>query len=114
MKNNWVYLFGKVAKAVEVLATNPHEVKERVWVASKYLFMLSPESVPPSCRDDVRWIQRMLTRHPPSGYDKNALDATYRRTRPATAAKIARRIWTLYHVMETAVDNYLVERGRRA
>jgi hypothetical protein len=103
-EQHWSWQFGKVAEAVGVLVTNHNDVRERVWVASKYLFMLHPDMVPPSCRDDVVWIQKMLTRHPASGYDKSAVEATYRRTRNVTAGKIAQRVWTLFHQFQTALD----------
>lgn len=107
MSKHLVYMFGKLAKAVEVLATNHHGIKERVWVASKYLFMLSPNAVPEFCREDVQWIHLMLTRYPAAGPYKSALEATYHRTRRSTAHKIAQRVWKLYQVMDTEVNVYL-------
>ena len=64
MSRQLVYMFGKLAKAVEVLVTSPYDVRERVWVASTYLFMLVPDALPESCRDDVAWIHKMLTSYP--------------------------------------------------
>ena len=103
-EQHWNWQYGKVAQAVGVLVTNHHDVRERVWVASKNLFMLHRDAVPSSCRDDVIWIQKMLTRYPASGYDKSAVEATYRRTRNVTAGKIAQRVWTLFHKFQTALD----------
>ena len=110
--NNWVYLFGKLAKAVEILVTNSHDARERVWIASKYLLLLSPESVPVSCSEDVKWIHRMLKRYPAEHPYKSELDATYHRTRQVTAVKIANRVWKLYHVMDAEVEQYLTRRKR--
>ena len=95
-------MFGKVSKAIHVLVTNNYDVRNRVWVASDYLMMLDPDSVPEQCREDVVWIQHMLTRYPPDEHRRSALDATYHRTRCVTASKIAARVWKLYHVYETA------------
>ena len=74
MTQHWAYMYGKLAKAVEILITNHGDVRNRVWVASTYLFMLTPEGVPPRCKDDVVWIHHMLTRYPASDYSKTALN----------------------------------------
>jgi len=100
-------MYGKLSEAVTILVTNPNKVKERLWVASDFLFMLDPESVPESCREDVKWVHKMLTRYPAKWPYKTALEATYHRTRNSTAQKIAQRVWTLYHVMHTEVDGLL-------
>jgi len=114
MSNNWVYLFGKLSGAIEVLITSSGDARHRVWLASRYIFMLSPDTVPESCRVDIQWIQDMLTRYPANKHYENSLDATYYRTRNVTASKIAQRIWTLYRMMETEVDEYLKRGGRHA
>ena len=106
-------MFGKVAKAIEILITNQHDVRNRVWVASTYLMMLHPDSVPENCREDVIWIQQMLTRYPPMEYYKTAIEATYRRTRCRTAEKIAHRVWKLYHEFETAFEARAQEQRER-
>ena len=103
-EQHWSWQYGKVAKAVDILVTNHHDVRERVWVASEYLFMLHPDMVPPSCKDDVVWIQRMLTRYPASGYWKSAVEATYHRTRNVTAGKIAGRVLNLFHQFQTELE----------
>lgn len=104
MPTHWGWMFGKVAKAVEILVTNHHDVRNRVWVASTYLMILHPESVPERCREDVIWIHGMLTRYPASGYYKTPIEATYRRTRNRTAETIAHRVWKLYHEFDTALQ----------
>lgn len=106
-------MYGKLAKAVEVLITNHGDVRNRVWVASKYLFMMTPEGVPARCKDDVVWIHHMLTRYPAFGYHKTALDATYQRTRCVTASKIAARVWRLFHEYQTAFEAQAVADRRR-
>ena len=103
-EQHWNWQYGKVAKAVDILVTNHNDVRERMWVASDYLFMLHPDMVPPTCRDDVVWIQNMLTRYPASGSHKSAVAATYHRTRNVTAGKIARRVWNLFHQFQTELE----------
>jgi hypothetical protein len=74
---------------------------------------LHPDMVPHSCKDDVAWIQKMLALHPPSGYDKSAVEATYRRTRNVTAGKIAQRVWSLFHQFQTELEARSERRRQR-
>src|SRR4051812_35160606 len=103
-EQHWSWQYGKVAKAVDILVTNHNDVRERVWVASDYLFMLHPDMVPQSCREDVVWIQKMLIRYPASRSYKSAVEATYYRTRNVTAGKIAQRVWKLFHQFQTELE----------
>ena len=89
MPDNLGYMFGKVSEAVGLLVSNQNDVRDRVWVASKYLLMVQPSALPTSCRKDIEWIHRMLTRYPAEPPYKSQLRATYDRTRNATASKIA-------------------------
>jgi len=101
MPDNLGYMFGKVSEAVGVLVTNQNDVRERVWVASTYLFAVQPGGLPTSCRKDVEWIHHMLTRYPAEPPYRSRVRATYHRTRNVTASKIAARVWKLYHLMDT-------------
>jgi hypothetical protein len=101
MRDNLGYMFGKVSQAVGVLITNHNEVKDRVWIASTHLLAVQPGGLPESCRKDVEWIHHMLTRYPAEYPYRSRVQATYRRTRNVTASRIAARIWTLYHLMDT-------------
>ena len=103
MRTHYAWQFGKLSRAVGVLATNTGDARNRVWVASTYLFQVSPTSIPVECREDIEWIQRMLTRYSPDQHDDSALSATFRRTRNRTAGKIAERIWHVYHVYGAAL-----------
>jgi hypothetical protein len=97
-------MYGKLSEAVTVLVTNHHDVRERVWVAAKYLSAAQAAGVPESCREDIEWIHKMLTRYPAECKGESALDATYRRTGKRTAAKIAERIWKLYRPMQSEIE----------
>ena len=101
MRDNLGYMFGKVSQAVGVLITNHNDVRERVWVASKYLFAVQSSGLPASLREDVEWIHHMLTRHSAEPPYRSRVQATYHRTRNVTASKIAARVWSLYHLMDT-------------
>jgi hypothetical protein len=104
-KNHWAYFYGKLSQAVGVLVTNPFDVRNRVWVAAEFLLQIPPEAIPAECRKDVAWIQHMLKRYPKGEYDDSAVSATYRRTRTVTAHKIAKRVWHVYHVYDTALHD---------
>jgi len=107
MTQHWAWMFGKVSSAVGELVTGAGDARNRVWAASEYLFQLSPDMVPDSCKDDVTWILQMLTRYPASGYYKSNMEATFHRTRNSTACKIAARVWHLYHVFDSELhDRY--------
>lgn len=102
--NSLVYDFGKVSQAVEVLITNPHDARERLRVASEYLFAVDPRGLPASCCKDMQWIHDKLMRYPAEPSYPSRMEATYRRTRNATAAKIAARVWNLYHSLSSELD----------
>ena len=104
MADNLVYMYGKLSEAVNVLVTNHYDVRERVWVAAKYLFAVQPAGLPESCREDIEWIHKMLTRYPAERKGESSLKVTYRRTKKPTAGKIAERIWRLYHLMRAEVE----------
>jgi len=110
--DNLVYMYGKLSEAVTILVTNPNDVRERVWVAAKYLSAVQAAGLPESYREDIEWIHKMLTRYPAEREGESALDATYRRTRKQTAGRIAERIWKLYHLMQSEIETR--QRGERA
>lgn len=103
MRDNLVYMFGKLAQAVRILIVDPSTVRERVWAAAAYLSMVQAGGLPESCRADIKWIHGMLTRFPATRH-YTSQQATFRRTRNITASRIAARIWTLYHLMEAEID----------
>ena len=99
-----VYMYGKLSKAVEILATNHGDVKNRVWVAAPELSMVQAAGLPESLHDDINWIHAMMNRYPADHIYKSTLQATYHRTRNVTAERIARRVWTLFHLMQTEIE----------
>lgn len=111
-EQHWPWQFGKLAQAVAVLATGMGNVRERVWAATEYLNALHPEMVPPSCREDLEWIQKALTKYPADASYKSAMEATYHRTRNVTAAKIAQRIWRMYHQFQFELNLPAAERAK--
>ena len=110
-QEHWNWLFGKLSSAVGVLVSSESDARNRVFSASKYLLQIPPESVPPECQEDMRWIRHMLTRHEPGPYDDSAVSATFRRTRNSTASKIASRVWHVYGLYEYALGERKLERA---
>lgn len=104
MLDSLIYDFGKVSQAVEVLITNPHDARERLRVASDYLFAVDSRGLPASCRKDMEWIYHMLTRYPAEPGYPSSVEATFHHIRKVAAAKIAARVWRLYHLMEEELE----------
>ena len=104
MRDNLVYMYGKLSKAVEILVTNHGNIRNRVWVAAPMLSMVQAEGLPAALHADITWIHEMMTRYPPDNLHASALQATYYRTRSITAGKIAQRIWALYHLMQSELE----------
>ncbi|WP_152597826.1 hypothetical protein [Novilysobacter arseniciresistens] len=110
-QEHWTWLFGKLSSAVGVLVAGESDARNRVFVASKYLLQIPPDAVPPECQEDLRWIRHMLTRHEPGPYDDSAVAATFRRTRNTTASKIASRVWHVYAVYGSVLEERKVQRA---
>lgn len=104
MPDNLAYMFGKMSDAITIVVTGRHGIRERVWEAAPYIFMVQPDGLPESCREDIERIRHMLTRYPPIPPETSALRATYSRTRSITAQEIAARAWTLCHRMNSELD----------
>jgi hypothetical protein len=109
-QEHWTWLFGKLSSAIGILISGESDARNRVFVAAKHLMQIPPQSIPPECQEDMRWIQHMLTRHPPGPYDDSALSATFRRTRNSTAGKIAARAWHVYAVYDSILSERKIER----
>jgi len=110
-QEHWTWLFGKLSSAIGILISGEADARNRVFVAAKYLLQIPPDAIPPECREDMRWIQHMLTRHEAGPYDDSALAATFRRTRNSTAGKIAARAWHVYSVYDAVLTERKVERA---
>jgi hypothetical protein len=88
-------------KAIEILARDEGDIRERVRKAAPDLLSLEASVCPSSWRRDIRWIQRRLTTHIRKFFDPNTGDENigydfsmaiqYR----VTAKKIADRVWRL-------------------
>jgi cytochrome c553 len=58
------------------------------------------------------WIQKALTKYPADKRYKSAMEATYHRTRNATAAKIAKSIWRMYNQFRFELHLPAAERAK--
>src|ERR1022692_4710738 len=93
------YCVQALDKAIEILARDEGDIRERVRKAAPDLLSLEPSVCPSSWRRDIRWIQRRLKTHTRKffnlsigkeiiGYDF-CMVIQYR----TTAKKIADRVW---------------------
>ena len=94
--HNTTYFYGKVAKAVNILATDEGDIKRRLLLAGESMFLVPPDGVPANVREDIVWIHEQLTRFDPVG-SEGRLHATVRRIRRKTCSKIADRIMDVYY-----------------
>ena len=104
MRKRWTWAFGKISQAVEILATDPHDARHRVWRAADYFLSVMPEDLPTNCYSDFEDIRKRLLRCPPSGHYKSAIEATFARTRNTTASKIAADMLRVYTKFQLAFE----------
>jgi hypothetical protein len=82
-------------RAFKILVLDEGDIRNRLFRAAPELRMLEPEVFPASWREDIKWIQHMLTRYPETKYVSRQ-EATFSRTRSTTAKKVVERVWMLY------------------
>jgi hypothetical protein len=87
------YAMGKLAEAVHALATDPGDVRSRLYRAYLCLLAVRADDLPLALRQDFEWVMEMLTRRE-SRYPglEGDLLATLRNMRNSTGVKIAKRI----------------------
>lgn len=117
MAYEYSYAWEKFGRAVCSLATGEDEIRKRLLLVFQGdLLMITPEHLPTRLRDDYQWIKEEITKfdekHP--GYNKNfetddgrfdhliptKLEATLFRIRRATGAKIARKLFHIWSVLD--------------
>lgn len=99
--DNTVFMFEKLSKAMEMLATSPGDARNRVFLSAEFLLQVNPQAVPESVREDVIWIRGMLKR-------KGDLKTTFLGTRNVTASKIAARVLDTYLEMRDIVHKRMI------
>jgi hypothetical protein len=92
----------KLTNAMEVLATHPGDVRERVGEAYLYTCAgLQARSFPEKLQKDWEWIEGQLTKYEPLLDHKGevwrgSVEVTIKRIRKSTGVKIAKRFYYLY------------------
>jgi hypothetical protein len=100
-----VYAHEKLLVALESLATGPGDVRERLLAAYETFHPLTPSHFPPHLRKDFDWVLKQLRQRDPV-YDykgriiRGSVEETLRHIKNATGAKIATRVYRLYHALE--------------
>ena len=90
----------RLCEAVRHLATNPGDVRARLWAATEDLWLVSTQELPVELRSDFEWIQAMMTKYEPELPHEGNIRATLRRMQNKTAAKIAERIFEIHRSLE--------------
>ena len=90
------YALGKFGEAVYALATEPGDVRSRLYPAFICLLPVRADDLPPALGQDLEWVTEKLTskksRFPEMEGD---LLATLRSIRNSTGVKVAKRIVTI-------------------
>jgi hypothetical protein len=93
MKDHLAYAIGKYAQAYYSLATEPCDIRKRLFVAWGYLIAISPDMVPDEICADVKWIYDQFTR-------KDTVEKSLRGLHVKSLVKIAKEIIRIYCKME--------------
>lgn len=97
------YAHGKLSQTVDVLATEPGEIRERLLRATDYLWAVSPDMLPPHISIHLVWVREQLTRFEPILSNEGSVRATLRRIHRKTGVEIAKRIVLIEALLETYI-----------
>jgi len=107
------YAHGKFLEAVEHLATGPDDVKRRLYDAYFKLWpAVQEDDLPPSIREDFRWVMAQLTKRGPA-YNHGGkvissdVNESLLRMHRATGVKIAQRLLRIFWQL----DDYVRKHG---
>jgi hypothetical protein len=117
MSYRYSYALEKFSRAVYSLATGEPEIRQRLLpIFQGDLLCISPEHLPPQLRNDYQWIEKQITKYDEKypGYSKHfessdgrydhliptKLEAMLHRIRRATGAKIARKLFHIWSVLD--------------
>ena len=98
------YAEEKFSDAVRLLATQPGDVRSRLYAACCAFGTVQLEDLPANLRRDFRWIIRMVTRREPRWISKGviidgSLKASLQQMQNRTGSKIAVRVWKIAEVL---------------
>jgi hypothetical protein len=89
---NAAFAFGKISKAVYLLATEPGDVRSRLRSAYLPLAFVHRDMIPTELRPHFEWVMAMLTRRQPRFPWEDSLDTTLGSMQNRTGTRIAERI----------------------
>lgn len=100
------YALQKLAEAMELLATHPGDVRERLSAAYLCFHPLQERDFPPELKPKWAWVMHELTKFGPGpSFDGvvrvGSVEHTMRRIKNATGSKIAKRLFDLYWSVST-------------
>jgi hypothetical protein len=107
-----VYASEQLLKVINILATDPGDVRSRLLAAHESFHPLTPDHFPEHLREDFSWVMAQLTTQQPQldhegNVRKGRVQVSLGRIRNSTGAKIAQRLLALHY----AVDAYVDSRG---
>ena len=100
---HYSFAHAKYAAAVTILATDPGTLQERLIKAHPVIKMIDIPQVPPSSKDDIRWIQRKLNNE--TVIERSNPLSVIKYMDDSMACKLARRITRIFMSMCTVLED---------
>jgi hypothetical protein len=103
-RKRYDYTIEKLTNTLEILATHPGDVRERLTDAFLSFQTLRNDDFPLENRKDWDWVLSELTKYRPLINNKGevwrgSIENTMRRVQKSTASKIAKQIYKLYWIV---------------
>lgn len=116
MEQHTLYAKEKLSRALEIMATHPGDIRQRLRAAAAEV-MLVPQAGLPSYEnvdEDIRWIQEQLSRREPRFEGQARISATLHGMRTKRGIKIAERIVTAGGKLDVYVQAHFVNASNGA
>jgi len=86
----------KLRRAVEIMATHPGDIRQRLKAASKEIMLIPQSGIPTyeAFDEDIKWIQEQISRREPRFEGQGRISATLHGMRTKRGIEIAERIIT--------------------
>jgi len=96
------YAYTNFSEAVDIMATHPGNIKDRLVAANNQFSPVTKEHFPKELQEDYKWVIEMLTKKNPL-FDEGSVKATLYGMHTKTAVKIAEKIVFLKNRLEAFV-----------
>ncbi len=94
-----LYAYSNISEAVEIMATHPGSIKDRLVAAYNKFSPVTEKDFPDELKADYKWVIEKLTKKDPI-FDEGSVRATLYGMHTKTAVKIAEKILYLRNRLE--------------